>query len=37
VTVETGLKLQVPQFINQGDVISINTELGSYSERITKA
>lgn len=37
VTVETGATLQVPQFINQGDVISINTETGEYSERITKA
>lgn len=37
VTVETGLRLQVPQFINQGDIISINTESGSYSERVEKA
>lgn len=34
---ETGFKVQVPQFINQGDVIAINTESGSYSERIEKA
>ena len=37
VTLETGLQLQVPQFINQGDIISINTETGSYSERVAKA
>jgi elongation factor P len=37
VTVETGATLQVPQFINQGDVIAINTETGDYSERVSKA
>lgn len=37
VTLETGALIQVPQFINQGDVIAINTETGSYSERIEKA
>jgi len=37
VTVETGYTLQVPQFINQGDVISVNTETGLYSERVQKA
>lgn len=37
VTTVTGYTLQVPQFINQGDVISINTETGEYSERIEKA
>ena len=37
VTVETGFTLQVPQFINKGDLISINTETGSYSERVKKA
>ena len=36
VTLETGLVLQVPQFINQGDVIAVNTELKQYSERVTK-
>lgn len=33
----TGLNVQVPQFINTGDVISINTETGQYSERVSKA
>lgn len=37
VTLETGAKLQVPQFINEGDVVAVNTETGTYTERITKA
>jgi len=37
VTLETGFLVQVPQFINKGDVIAINTESGLYSERISKA
>ena len=37
VTLETGAIVQVPQFINEGDTISINTESGQYSERIEKA
>ncbi len=37
VTLETGYLVQVPQFINQGDIISVNTEQGSYSERVEKA
>ena len=37
VKLETGATIQVPQFIGQGDVISINTETGDYSERISKA
>jgi len=37
VKLETGLRIQVPQFINQGDVVAINTETGEYSERVTKA
>ena len=36
-TMETGLVIQVPQFINQGDVISINTDTVAYSERVEKA
>jgi len=27
----------VPMFINEGDIISINTESGDYSERMEKA
>lgn len=36
-TLVTGFTLQVPQFINKGDVVSINTETGAYSERVSKA
>ncbi len=35
--VETGAKVMVPMFINQGDVIAVNTEDGLYSERVEKA
>lgn len=35
--VETGTTLQVPQFINEGDIIAINTDTGEYSERVEKA
>jgi elongation factor P len=31
--VETGYKLSVPSFINEGDVIKINTSTGEYVER----
>lgn len=34
VTLETGLEINVPDFINEGDVIRINTEMGKYSERV---
>tara|TARA_B100000745_G_C20025558_1_gene348867 strand:- start:41 stop:616 length:576 start_codon:yes stop_codon:yes gene_type:complete len=37
VTLETGLLVQVPQFINEGDVVAINTETTTYSERVEKA
>lgn len=37
VTLETGANIMVPMFINEGDIISINTETGSYSERVQKA
>tara|TARA_B100000508_G_scaffold127565_1_gene112733 strand:+ start:941 stop:1516 length:576 start_codon:yes stop_codon:yes gene_type:complete len=37
VILETGFALQAPQFINTGDIISINTETGEYSERVEKA
>jgi elongation factor P len=32
-TVETGMVVKVPAFIKVGDVISIDTENGSYRER----
>lgn len=34
VTLETGATVQVPMFINQGEVIRINTESGDYVERV---
>jgi len=37
IILETGFVLQAPQFINTGDVISVNTETGDYSERVEKA
>ena len=37
VVLETGFAVHVPMFINAGDVVSINTETGSYSERVEKA
>lgn len=36
VTLETGATLFVPMFINEGDVIRINTEVGEYVERAGK-
>ena len=33
-TVETGARINVPLFINEGDKIKIETEKGSYQERI---
>ena len=32
-TMETGIVVQVPLFINEGDSIRINTETGEYVER----
>ena len=36
ITVETGATLNAPLFVNEGDVIRINTETGEYRERIGK-
>jgi len=36
VTLENGLKIQAPLFINEGDVVRVNTETGAYSERVEK-
>ncbi len=33
---DNGLKVKVPAFINQGDEITVNTDTGEYSERISK-
>jgi elongation factor P len=37
VVLETGAKIQVPMFINEGDVVRVNTETGEYTERVSKA
>lgn len=37
VTLETGVTIQVPMFINEGDTIRVNTETGEYTERVEKA
>lgn len=37
VKLETGAVVYVPLFINEGDVIRINTETGEYAERVEKA
>jgi elongation factor P len=36
VTLETGATINVPMFVNEGDVIRINTETAEYRERVTK-
>ena len=36
VTLETGEVVSVPLFIEQGDIIRVNTETGQYSERVGK-
>ena len=37
VTLVTGAKVDVPLFINAGDIIRINTDSGEYTERVEKA
>ena len=36
VTLETGLTVNTPLFINEGDIISINTDTGGYTARVEK-
>jgi len=36
VTLETGATINVPLFVNEGDVIKINTETAEYRERVNK-
>jgi elongation factor P len=36
VTLETGAAINAPLFVNEGDVIKINTETGEYRERVGK-
>jgi elongation factor P len=33
-TVETGANVNVPLFVNEGDMIRINTKSGEYVERV---
>ena len=33
---DNGLKLRVPIFIKEGDIVRINTETGDYTERVSK-
>ena len=35
-TTETGLVVQVPNFINEGDVVRVDTETGEYLQRASK-
>lgn len=37
VTIETGAKITAPLFINEGDIIRVNTQTGEYAERVEKA
>lgn len=36
VTLETGATILVPMFIHEGDLIRVNTETGTYTERVDK-
>ena len=34
--IDTGYEVQVPLFVNQGDIIKIDTRTGAYSDRVAK-
>lgn len=36
VELENGAKISVPLFVNEGDVVRVNTETGEYAERVEK-
>jgi elongation factor P len=36
IVLETGATLNAPLFVNEGDIIRVNTELGQYVERVDK-
>jgi len=36
VELENGAKINVPLFVNEGDVVRVNTETGEYTERVEK-
>lgn len=35
VKLETGAEINVPMFINQGDIVRVNTQTGEYTERVS--
>ena len=37
VALETGAKISVPLFVNEGDIVRVNTQTGEYVERVEKA
>lgn len=37
VVLETGARVNVPLFINEGDVVKVNTQTGQYVERVDKS
>lgn len=37
VTLEGGATINVPMFINEGDIVRINTDTGDYTERVSKS
>jgi elongation factor P len=36
IVLETGATINAPLFVNEGDVVRVNTELASYVERVDK-
>ncbi|OIO32637.1 MAG: elongation factor P [Candidatus Yonathbacteria bacterium CG_4_10_14_3_um_filter_47_65] len=36
ITLETGVTVNAPLFINEGDIVRVNTETGEYTERVEK-
>ena len=36
ITLETGAIVNAPLFVNEGDIVRINTETGQYTERVDK-
>ncbi|MBI2462962.1 MAG: elongation factor P [Candidatus Spechtbacteria bacterium] len=36
VVLETGARIQAPLFVEMGDIIRVNTDLGTYAERVEK-